>query len=89
MKTTQQFALTFVVLSLLGSRASAAITSTDEMNRAASKKQIPISGSSFSVAAAADLSAIARSATAEDSADTAPAKTSEAIPRSQVGRRPA
>ena len=43
MKTTQQFALTFVVLSLLGSRASAAITSTDEMNRAASKKQIPIS----------------------------------------------
>ena len=31
MKTTQQFALTFVVLSLLGSRASAAITSTDEI----------------------------------------------------------
>ena len=31
MKTTQQFAFTFVVLSLLGSRASAAITSTDEI----------------------------------------------------------
>ena len=31
MKTTQPFALTFVVLSLLGSRASAAITSTDEI----------------------------------------------------------
>ena len=31
MKTTQQFALTFVVLSLLGSRASAAISSTDEI----------------------------------------------------------
>ena len=31
MKTKQQFALTFVVLSLLGSRASAAITSTDEI----------------------------------------------------------
>jgi len=31
MKTAQQFALTFVVLSLLGSRASAAITSTDEI----------------------------------------------------------
>ena len=31
MKTTQQFALTFVVLSLLGSRASAEIISTDEI----------------------------------------------------------
>ncbi len=31
MKTTKQFALTFVILSLLGSRVSAAITSTDEI----------------------------------------------------------
>ena len=31
MNTAQQLALTFVVLSLLGSRASAAITSTDEI----------------------------------------------------------
>ena len=77
MKTTKQFALTFVVLSLLGSRESGAITSTDEINRAASKKPIPaISGSSFSVAAAA-----------EDPADTAPAQTSEAIPWSQVGAK--
>ena len=76
MKTAQQFALAFVVLSLLGRRASAAITSTDEMNRAASQKQIPISGSSFSVAAAA-----------ENRAETAPAKTSESIPWSQVGAK--
>src|ERR1044071_7440865 len=31
MKTNQPFALTFLVLSLLGSRASAAITNTDEI----------------------------------------------------------
>lgn len=54
MKTTQPFAFTFVVLSLLGSSASAAVTSTDEIFTRITTGSIVTDGGESNSASAAD-----------------------------------
>jgi len=54
MKTTTQLALTFVVLSLLGSRASAAISSTDDIFTRITTGRIVTDGGQSGSAAAVD-----------------------------------
>ena len=54
MKTTQPFAFTFVVLSLLGSSASAAVTSTDEIFTRITTGRIVTDGGQSGSAAAVD-----------------------------------